>query len=156
MEQQIQPLKENLWWVIPNKLAGVRKPTAEELNELQAAGIGAIVSVMDDPSNLDLYQRSNIPYLWLPVKGGTPPSREQIQQLQTFVESQNLLSHAVAVHCTSGRRRTGTILASYLISIGFSYREAMQTIQNANPDVDLREAQTTFLRELAETKFLYD
>jgi atypical dual specificity phosphatase len=151
MEQQIQPIKESLWWVIPSKFAGVRKPTAEELTELKAAGIGAIVSVMDDPSNLDLYERSNIPYLWLPVKGGTPPSREQIQELQTFVENQNLLGHAVAVHCTSGRRRTGTILASYLISIGFSYREAMQTIQNANPDVDLREAQTTFLKELAET-----
>ena len=151
MEQQIQPLKENLWWVIPNKLAGVRKPTAEELTELKAMGISAIVSVMDDPSNLDLYQRSDIPYLWLPVTGGTPPSREQIQQLQTFVESQNLLDRAVAVHCTSGRRRTGTILASYLISNGLSYQEAMQKIQNANPDVDLREAQTTFLRELASS-----
>lgn len=56
MEQQpIQPIKENLWWVIPGKLAGIRKPIAEELAELQAAGIGAIVSVMDDPSNLDLF-----------------------------------------------------------------------------------------------------
>jgi protein-tyrosine phosphatase len=149
MEQPIQPIKENLWWVISGKLAGVRKPMAEELTELQAAGIGAIVSVMDDPSNLDLYQQANIPYLWLPIKGGTSPSREQIQELQTFVDSQNHLGHAAAVHCTSGRRRTGTILASYLISAGSSYEEAMQTIQNANPDVDLREAQTTFLRKLA-------
>jgi len=36
MEQQpIQPIAENLWWMIPGKLAGVRKPTAEELTELQ-------------------------------------------------------------------------------------------------------------------------
>jgi len=62
-QQPIQPIKENLWWVIPGKLAGVRKPMAEELTELQSAGIEAIVSVMDDPSNLDLYQRSEIPYL---------------------------------------------------------------------------------------------
>ena len=151
MEQQaIQPIRENLWWVIPGKLAGVRKPMAEELTELQAAGIGAIVSVMDDPSNLDLYQRVNIPHLWLPTKGGTAPSRDQIQELENFVDSQNRLGHAVAVHCTSGRRRTGTMLASYLISVGSSYEEAMQTIQDANPDVDLREAQTTFLQELAE------
>ena len=51
----------------------------EELTELQAAGIGAIVSVMDDPSNLDLYQQADIPYLWLPTKGGTQPSREQVR-----------------------------------------------------------------------------
>lgn len=150
MEQQpIQPIKKNLWWVVPGILAGVRKPMAEELFELMAAGIGAIVSVMDDPSNLDLYQRSNIPHLWLPIKGGTPPSREQIQQLQTFVSSQNHTGQAVAVHCTTGRRRTGTMLASYLIEAGSSYNEAIQTILNANPDVELREAQTTFLRELA-------
>ncbi len=44
MEQQLnQPIKENLWWVIPGKLAGVRKPIAEELTDLQTAGIGAIV-----------------------------------------------------------------------------------------------------------------
>jgi atypical dual specificity phosphatase len=153
MEQPaIQPISENLWWVIPNKLAGVRKPMAEELAELQAAGISAIVSVMDDPSNLDLYQQANIPHLWLPTKGGTSPSREQIQELQKFVDSQNRLGHAVAVHCTSGRRRTGTMLASYLICIGLSYDEAMQTIRSANGEVDLREAQSIFLRELAQDK----
>lgn len=92
----------------------------------------------------------NIPHLWLPTIGGTAPSREQIQELQNFVHTQNRLGHAVAVHCTSGRRRTGTMLASYLIWAGSSYDEAMQTIQDANPDAELREAQTTFLRELAE------
>lgn len=146
---QQQPIAENLWWVIPNKLAGVRKPVVEELTELQAAGIGAIVSVMDDPSNLDLYQLLDIPYLWLPIKGGTSPSRKQIHELQDFVNYQNQLGNAVAVHCTSGRRRTGTMLASYLINAGSSYNDAMQAIQNANPDVELREAQTTLLRELA-------
>jgi len=150
MEQQLsQPITENLWWVIPGKLAGVRKPMVDDLTELQVAGIGAIVSVMDDPSNLDLYQHSDIPYLWLPTKGGTSPSRKQIQELQDFVDHQNHLGNAVAVHCTSGRRRTGTMLASYLISAGSSYDDAMQVIQSANPEVELREAQTTFLRELA-------
>src|SRR4028119_1589445 len=94
IQQPVQPISENLWWVIPGKLAGVRKPMAEELTELQAAGIGAIVSVMDDPSNLDLYQQADIPYLWLPTIGGTAPSREQIQELQNFVDSQNRLGHA--------------------------------------------------------------
>ncbi len=149
MEQPIGPIKENLWWVIPHKLAGVRKPMAEELTELLSCGIGAIVSVMDDPSNLDLYRQANIPHLWLPTKGGTSPSREQIQELQNFVDSQNRLGHAVAIHCTSGRRRTGTMLAAYLICTGSSYDQAMQSVQSANSEVDLREAQSSFLRELA-------
>jgi atypical dual specificity phosphatase len=78
MEEPIaQPIAANLWWAIPGKLAGVRQPTPEEIAELKAAGVGAIVSVMDDPSNLDLYQQAALPYLWLPTKGGTAPSREQ-------------------------------------------------------------------------------
>jgi atypical dual specificity phosphatase len=150
MEQQpIQPISENLWWVIPHKLAGVRKPMAEELTELQESGVGAIVSVMDDPSNLDVYQQANIPHLWIPIKGGTAPNQEQLQELQNFIDTQNSLSHAVAVHCTSGRRRTGTILAAYLISKGISYDDAIQTILSVNSEVELKEAQTSFLRDLA-------
>ncbi|WP_223269934.1 phosphatase domain-containing putative toxin [Nostoc sp. 'Peltigera membranacea cyanobiont' 213] len=147
--EQIKPISENLWWVIPGKLAGVRKPIAEELKELQTAGIYAIVSVMDDLSNLDLYQQADIPYLWLPIQGGTPPNGEQLQELQNFIDSQNALDKAVAVHCTSGRRRTGTMLAAYLIYSGSSYKNAMQTIQSANSEVELREAQHNFLQELA-------
>jgi protein-tyrosine phosphatase len=151
MEQQAtEPIKENLWWAIPGKLAGVRKPTAEEISELQAAGIGAIVSVMDDPSNLDLYQRLGMPHLWLPTKGGTAPTQEQIQELQHFVDAQNQLGYAVAVHCTSGRRRTGTMLASYLLRSGLSYDDTMEIILKSNPNVELRPAQIAFLKALAE------
>ncbi|WP_181357448.1 hypothetical protein [Stenomitos frigidus] len=41
------------------------------------------------------------------------------------------------------------MLAAYLIQTGLPYDETMQTIQSANPDVALREAQTTFLQALA-------
>lgn len=146
---EAQPIEENLWWVIPEKLAGVRKPTQAEIQNLQTAGVGAIVSVMDDPSNLDLYEQAGLPHLWLPTKGGMAPNSEQIQTLQNFVDEQNRLGHAVAVHCTSGRRRTGTMLAAYLIQMGWPYEKAMQTVITANPDVELREAQATFLQALA-------
>jgi atypical dual specificity phosphatase len=149
-EQVTQPISDNLWWAIPGKLAGVRKPIPLEIPELKASGIGAIVSVMDDPSNLNLYEQAGIPHRWLPTKGGTAPSPDQIEALKEFIEQQNQQGHAVAVHCTSGNRRTGTLLAAYLIQAGASYHDAMQTIQTANPNAELREAQTTFLRHLAE------
>ena len=148
MEQETtQPIAENLWWVIPDKLAGVRKPTAEELAELQGLGIGGIISLMDDSSNLELYEQANLPHLWLPIKGGTAPSREQIQQLQDYIDSQD---RAVAIHCTNGRRRTATVLAGYLINSGSSYDKAMEIILTANPEIDLRESQSSFLQDLAK------
>ena len=150
MEQQaIESIVENLWWVIPGKLAGVRKPTADELRELQMSGIGAIVSVLDDPSNLDLYQQVDIPFQWLPIHGGKPPSLDQIQELASFIDEQHRQGLAVAVHCTNGLRRTGTMLAAYLIYVGSTYDSAMGAIQLANPEVELRDAQIDFLRSLA-------
>jgi hypothetical protein len=76
--------------VIPGKLAGVRKPTAEELTHLQAAGIGALVSVMDDPSNLDLYQQADIPHLWLPTKGGTALVENSFRNYRTLLTLKTL------------------------------------------------------------------
>ncbi|WP_287128563.1 dual specificity protein phosphatase family protein [Candidatus Cyanaurora vandensis] len=145
----VQPLAASLWWVIPSKLAGVRKPEVAELDELRALGVAAIVSVMDDPANLEAYAQAGLPYRWLPTKGGTAPSLAQIQALQDFVDEQNKLGHGVAVHCTSGRRRTGTMLAAYLIRQGATYAEAIQTVQQANPQAELRSAQTDFLQALA-------
>ena len=58
-EPQPQPIAENLWWVIPGKLAGVRKPTVEELADLQAAGVGAIVKTRTImwPANIYEWER---------------------------------------------------------------------------------------------------
>ncbi|MBW4515875.1 MAG: dual specificity protein phosphatase family protein [Timaviella obliquedivisa GSE-PSE-MK23-08B] len=150
MIQTTQPIAENLWWVIPGKLAGVRKPTFEELNELKELGIGAIASVFHDSSNLNFYQQIRIPYLWLPIAVDSAPSPSQIQEFQNFVEHQNLLNLAVAVHCSTGKHRTGTLLAAYLIGTGLSYESTMKTILNANSSIELPETQAIFLQKLAQ------
>ncbi len=142
-------IARELWWVLPQQLAGVRKPEPEELPALQGAGIGAIVSVMDDPSNLEAYAEAGLPYQWLPVTGGTAPTLAQLEQLQTFIDQQREAGRAIALHCSSGRRRTGTMLAAYLIRCGWAWEVALATIQQANPAVELRAAQVEFLRSLA-------
>lgn len=149
MDKQSESIGENLWWVIPGKLAGVRKPTAAELPELQASGIGAIVSVVHDRSNLELYDRENIPYLWLPIQIASSPSRSQVAELIDFVERYHRQGVGVAVHCTGGLHRTGTMLAAYLILNGASAEDAIETIATANPQAVLELAQTVFLHSLA-------
>jgi atypical dual specificity phosphatase len=152
MEQQIlRPIQENLWWVIPGKLAGVRQPQSAELPALQTAGIGAIVSVLDSDNNLAIYRAQEIPYLWLPVGGGMAPDREQVRAFQVFVDERDRLGHAVAVHCTGGRHRTGTMLAAYLIAVGSLYPAAIATILQANPEAQLETVQKIFLRSLADS-----
>jgi len=141
-------LTESLWWIIPNRLGGMRKPTSEEIPTLTAIGIDAIVSVMDDPSNLDLYQQAGLPHRWFPTTGGKAPTLEQIEEFVQFVNDQTVQSHRVVVHCSSGRRRTGTFLAAYLIQVGHSVEQALAAIEQSNPLVELRKAQIHFLENL--------
>lgn len=142
------PISESLWWAVPSWLAGVRKPTEEELSVLRGLEIGAIVSILSDDANLELYKRHNFPHLWVPVVGSTAPTLPQLQQLKTFINSQNESGNAVAVHCSNGLRRTGTVLAALLIQQGANYERAMTAIQTANPAVELSEAQTSFLKNV--------
>ncbi|MEM9976057.1 MAG: dual specificity protein phosphatase family protein [Cyanobacteria bacterium P01_D01_bin.2] len=138
------------WWVVPDRLAGLRKPTPPELAVLSKDhGIHALVSLLSDSSNLDLYQTHAIPHIWVPIQGGTAPSLDQLSQIKTFVDSQHALGQGVAIHCSSGRRRTGTVLAALLIQQGDSYSKALNTVLKANPAVELRDPQISFLQSLA-------
>lgn len=148
-EAAIQPIRENLWWVISGKLAGVRKPDPDEIPDLQTAGIGAIVSVFHEDANLSLYQQAKIPFIWLPIAVDSVPNSNQLEQFCRFVEHQNQLGHGVAVHCSTGKHRTGTMLTAYLISRGWAYVDAMQKILDASSQVKLPDSQTQFLQAFA-------
>lgn len=148
VEHPLVPISQQLWWVIPERLAGVRKPTEAELTELKALGVGALVSLLSDDSNLDLYEKHSIPHIWVPIIGGTAPSREQLGQIKIFVDGQFSLGNAVAIHCSSGRRRTGTVLAALLMHLGNGYESAVSTVLIANPAVEMRDAQIAFLKSI--------
>jgi atypical dual specificity phosphatase len=150
MTQPIPALiTENLWWLLPDRLGGVRMPRPDELTDLQSAGVGAIVSVFHEPANLELYQQAQIPNLWLPIAIDSGPTLEQIQLFQQFVEHQNQSGHAVAVHCSTGKHRTGTMLAAYLIQTGWSSQDAIQAVLKASAQTELPASQTTFLQNLS-------
>jgi atypical dual specificity phosphatase len=142
-----------VWWVAENKLGGCSKPTEDQLNEYKSNGLAGIVSLLDDEENLELYKKHDVSHLWIPVKGGTSPSLEQVHELKSFIDRHLLEGNGfVLVHCTNGNRRTGTMLVAYLILTGRSYEEAKDIALKANPTMDLREAQENFLKELALTQ----
>ena len=142
--------RDYVWWLIPKKLAGMPRPQLADLPELQQLGIRGIVSVMDEPSGIKEYQEQGFQALWLPITGGKPPSVEQVKQFVNFAEPIIDDEHSVVVHCTSGNRRTGTLLAAYLIAKGENPQQAIALVQKARPTAELREAQRNFLFQLPE------
>jgi len=75
-----------------------------------------------------------------------------VQKLVEFVDEQNEKGNEVAIHCKGGRGRTGTMIASYLISKGASYEEAMNEIDSKQPNAIKKEFQINFLKELSNNK----
>ncbi len=137
-----------IWWVIPGQLAGMPRPPLEDLSLLYQAGLRGLVSVMDEPSGILEYKQAGLAALWIPIIGGKAPVVEQVQQFVTFADPIIAQEQAMAVHCTSGNRRTGTLLAAYLVAKGEEPSTAIKRIQQARPTAELREPQIQFLQEL--------
>lgn len=137
------------YWVVADKTLGTRKPTStEEIAELQAAGVGGIISLLDDQENLAMYEQHPIDFCWLPVKGGTAPSAEQVDEGAAFAKKIHQQGKAIAVHCTGGKKRTGTLIAALLVQSGHSADDALAALHTANPTIALSEGQISLLREL--------
>lgn len=139
-----------VWWLISRKLAGMSRPPLADLPQLYLAGIRGIVSVMDEPSGIDEYKAAGFQALWLPITGGQAPTLEQVRQFTQFAQPLIEQNQTVVVHCTSGNRRTGTLLAAYLVAQGEKPEQAIARIKAARPSAELREAQQNFIFQLPD------
>lgn len=139
-----------LWNVLPNKLYGMPAPEEKDLKNLYDKGIRSIVCLLEDNSNIETYNTNGFESLWLPVADNAAPTFEQIEKLVEFIDSQNQKNNSVAIHCQGGRGRTGTLIASYLISKGATYEEAINQIDENQPNAIKKEFQLNFLKELSK------
>lgn len=140
------------------RLAGMRKPTSDaDVQSLKDNHVTGIISLLDDTENHDLYQQSEMDYLWLAVKSGTAPSREQVEAANAYItkkhqeNAEENTEGIIATHCSGGRKRTGTLLAGVMVLNGISPDEAINTVETANPDITLSDTQVAFLHSLSET-----
>ncbi len=128
----------NFSFVIPGKLAGMGlpgmvSPLEGELMQLRRLGIAAIVTLNERPLDQTMVKSLGFDYLFLPLADFTTPTPGQIDEFVAYVRERNGEGKAVCVHCSAGMGRTGTMLACYLVALGESAAEALESVRRIRP-----------------------
>ena len=154
-----------LWWVVPNVLAGMPMPFIhlerrmnhggvldaydDDLPLLYSAGVRAVVSLLNIPTDAPVYYQAGFQFKCLPVLDGCAPATEQADAFSHFVVQQRGARRPTAVHCEAGLGRTGTMIASYLISMGDTAEAAIQRVRSVEKVAVETSKQIEFLEEYA-------
>jgi atypical dual specificity phosphatase len=134
----IRPVIAGFSWIEEGKVAGMRRPgslnpLAEDLAKLRMAGVGAIVSLTEIALNEHHTDQADMMVCRVPIPDFHAPSLTDLNQIVRFIQQSLEDNRPVAVHCTAGLGRTGTVLACWLVSQGTSPGNAVFTISSKRP-----------------------
>jgi atypical dual specificity phosphatase len=139
------------YWLIEDILAGCSRPGAhgstvdDDLTTLRRHGVGALLSLTEDPLPAGVLERHGMAGLHLPVDDFHAPTTDQMLAALAFLDAQRVAGTTVAVHCLAGQGRTGTVLAAYLIRGGLAADAAIAELRAICPGAVEVSAQTSAL-----------
>ncbi len=139
-------------WIEYGVIAGSGKPTLpSHWKYIKEQGIKAVVSLTETP--LDSYALSQMGisprnYLHLPIEDMGVPQEYQVWEFLEFVWRKRSQGLPILVHCTAGLGRTGTMLAFYLKSLGYTGERAIREIRRKRPGSIETESQETLIKSL--------
>lgn len=123
-------------WVTKNLAVGAAPMSYEELTSLKEQGIGAIVNLCGEFSDLHTIEMdAGFEVFWLPIPDETAPKMEAMEEGLEWLDEAIYLGKKVLVHCHHGIGRTGTFVTAYLLRRGLGMKKAGKVLKTtrANP-----------------------
>jgi atypical dual specificity phosphatase len=143
----------NFTWIDRPFLAAMARPDGpEELDWLRQQGIELVLTLSEEPLRRDWVNDAGLLALHVPIIDMDAPTQEQIETSVSAIRRANERRMGVAVHCTAGYGRTGTILACYFVSRGLSAREAITRVRQQRPGSVETDEQAEAIEEYARQR----
>ncbi len=129
----------NFSWLLEGSLAGAQGPVnRRDLMFLKLRDIAAVIRMEEDTISAEALELAD---LYEPVPDFTAPQIDQIDRMCQFIDQQiESWDHPVVVTCKAGLGRTGTVLACYLVYVGYTAENAIDFVRSQRPgSIESRE-----------------
>ncbi|MEM7015083.1 MAG: protein-tyrosine phosphatase family protein [Verrucomicrobiota bacterium] len=152
--------ESDFWWLQHRPVAGMPRPrvapprrhnptpTVEEWDDdllfLWESGFRSVICLTDSRDK-NAFKTTGFQFTHFDIEDGHPPTDEQVHH---FLHIYRSAKRDTAVHCEGGVGRTGTMLATVLISEGQSAHDAIKTVRYCNRSAIETKHQEEFLLNL--------
>lgn len=128
------PAPNGFTWIKRPLLAALARPSdAADLAWLRRHGIQILLSLTEEPPRRDWVNDAGLMSVHEPVVDFGVPTQEQLDRCVSAIERALAQDMGVAVHCTAGRGRTGTILGAWFVTQGLSAEQAIARVRSLRP-----------------------
>jgi protein-tyrosine phosphatase len=135
---------KHIFWLIGDQLCGRSGPNHEpwDASELQAAGVGAVLSVNNAESvYADDFSAVAMPYRCIPLAANAPPRDGDLElclarlpMAYEYALNEIESGNCVLVHCRHGKDRTGLFMAYFLRQrLGLSSKDSIDRVKTVRP-----------------------
>jgi atypical dual specificity phosphatase len=117
-------------WVERPHLAALAMPSlADDLEWLRDQGIDILVSLTEYPPPRNWVNDAGLLGVHVPVPDMTPPTPRQLETILDTIDRAVRSGMGVAIHCSAGKGRTGTALATYFVTQGMTADDAIDKVR---------------------------
>ncbi len=125
-----------LTWITSQLAAGPAPMSYEDLGEIRAAGITAIINLCGEFTDLHTIEEDfGFEVYHLPIPDEHAPAMDELERALEWLDEAIYLGKKVLVHCRHGHGRTGTLISAFLVRKGLGLKKAEKLLKNtrANP-----------------------